>query len=492
MDKYLVGPDEVERQIEVAGRVVSETKPTSAVVKQLSRRVPFDTGWLPPGLRSYTQSGNHAQMVIVTPPGVNRINWGRHEGDRDCKQYLLAQPWRIIIADTIDGNLFGARMFYSPGPVNSIDTQLYHQNVPNLNCRGYRGNGVGWVCLYHNEQWSDWSLAQKVERIIERCSGSEAYNDANMDSTDGPRFYQDNGAPKYVWDPKEWEKKTENKGVEWTFDSSLWIPVLVKDENTQDQHYDGGQPLTLEMAMNGQYNAYYGDKYHPKAGLEYRRDNSNFDSGLFREAYATASAEPVGKKKVADKVAVQAMPASVLAEPDPLGGLPEDDEDEAEDYSYCQNCGNDVAVGEGYPAEWGLSCDQCISDHQKCETCNVYFDKLVPHPGGMSCHDCSPPFACFKCDEDFEGPDRHMINITPKDGVGTIENAELCPECMSTHMICLECGKLRSASNDMYLTKDMQILCFECTEMCPDCGWLVPKDDEGHKADCDPALLQQA
>ncbi len=496
MDKYLVGPDEVERQLEVAGNINTETKPTSAVVEQLSRRVPFDTGWLPPGLRSYTQSGNHAQIVIVAPPGVNRINWGRTEGDPECKQYLLAQPWRVIIADTIEGNLFGARMFYSPGPVNDIETPLYHQNVPNLNCRGYRGNGVGWVCLYHNENWDGWTLGQKMERIIERCSGSEAYNDANMDMTDGPRFYKDHGAPSYIYDPKEWEKRTEKKGVEWTFDSSLWIPVLVASPDNQDQHHENGEPLTLKMAMDGKYNAYYGDKYHPKASLEYRKGNQPFEPGMFRESYAKADGEPVLDKKKAKKDKVKkSVPAVALAEPDPVPLLPSEPvaqwANEEED-EFCCDCGVHIPEGTGGPAEHGPVCDGCLNNLQECPNCNIYFVELMAHPGGIACAECNPEFACFMCDGDFDGIHRHMINITPKDGVGVQENAELCPNCVDTHMLCNGCGKLRNATSDMYMTKDMQMLCYACTEVCTECSWLVSKDDEGHKADCDPAFLQQA
>lgn len=482
MDKYLVGPDEIERQLKVAGKINTDSKPTSAVVEQLTRQIPFNTGWLPPGLRSYTQSGNHAQLVIITPPGVNRINWGRHEGDRDCKQYLLAQPWRIIIADTIEGNLFGTRMFYSPGPVNSPEQQLYHQNVPNINCRGYRGNGVGWVCLYHNESWESWSLAQKMDRIIERCSGSEAYNDANMDSTDGPRFYRDNRAPNYVCDPVAWEKKTEKEGVEWTFDSSLWIPVLVVDENQQDQHHEGGQPLTLEMAMNGKYNAYYGDTYHPKLGIEFRKGNVLSPPGLFREAYAKAS-DTADKKKAVQ----QTIPTETLVNPDPVP-LPVPDEPEGD---YCHSCGVLVPEDEGQPAEWGTSCGQCISDHELCDSCGVWYEQLFDIPGDKVCADCNPPFDCFACEGSFDGAQRHMINITPKNGIGIVENAQLCPECVDTHMICNGCGILRNAEEDIYTTKDMQLLCYACVVPCDDCNWLVPKDDEGHEAECNLTLLQQ-
>lgn len=42
------------------------------------------------------------------------------------------------------------------------------------------------------------------------------------------------------------------------------IPILVKDQDNQDRHYDDGIPLTLQMAMLGNYQSYYTDPYRPK------------------------------------------------------------------------------------------------------------------------------------------------------------------------------------------------------------------------------------
>jgi hypothetical protein len=107
----------------------------------------FDTGLMPlsgTGVLAIRSAGNHTQITFQHEPQINHINWGANEGDRDAVTYTVAQPYRIWIGDLVDGNLYGARMFYSPYPITSPDQQLYHLNLPNTNCKGYRGNGVGW------------------------------------------------------------------------------------------------------------------------------------------------------------------------------------------------------------------------------------------------------------------------------------------------------------------------------------------------------------
>lgn len=255
--------------------------------KAMSSRMQFDTGWLPPGLLQYTQSGIHSQAVLCLPPGINRINWADSEED-EPEQYLLAQPWRLLIADMLEGSLQGVRMFYSPVQITSPYQTLYHQNLPNINCMGYRGVSVGWVCLYHNESWKNFPISEKIYRIIERCSGAEAYNDANMDITDGPRFYQSQGAPSYLTCPHEWEQKSLSEGFEWTLDENVWIPVRVRNRDDQYQHYDEGEFLTVEMAMNGKYNAYYGDEVHPKPAAELRQGNRENAGEIIQKSYHEA------------------------------------------------------------------------------------------------------------------------------------------------------------------------------------------------------------
>lgn len=227
----------------------------------------FDTGLMPlsgTGILAIRSAGNHTQITFQHAPQISLINWGANENDPKAKAYNVAQPYRIWIGDLIDGDMFGARMFYSIYPITSPDQPLYHLNLPNTNCKGYRGNGVGWQCLYHNESWLKLPFNEKVIRFAERCSGVETYNDANMSETDGPRFYQERKKPSYLWDPVQWQNKTETEGLNWIFNDDNWIPILVKDQDNQDRHYDDGIPLTLQMAMLGNYQSYYTDPYRPK------------------------------------------------------------------------------------------------------------------------------------------------------------------------------------------------------------------------------------
>ena len=225
----------------------------------------WDTGLLPvegSGILSIRTAGEYTQFAYQHKPGLYHVNWSAHEGG-NATSYYVAQPYRIIICDMKDGNLLGARMFYSPYPITHPSQKLYHVNLPNINCKGYRGNAVGWICLYQNEDWSHLPLNERIVRFIERCSGVETYNDANMSETDGTRFYRDHGKPEYVWNPIEWQSKSQ-EGFEWTLDETLWIPVLVESMDSQGSHRANGLNLTLADALVGDYQAYYYDTKHTK------------------------------------------------------------------------------------------------------------------------------------------------------------------------------------------------------------------------------------
>lgn len=242
-----------------SGVVYLEKRQAQNFIQQVSNRSFFDTGFLPPGVLSVRQYGGHLQIAIIAPPSKNLVIWGDSEGSLDAETYLLAQPYRVMIGEFKEGAFLGARMFYSPNPITSSNDILYHANVPNLNCRGYRGTAVGWVCLYQSHDTTGMNIAQKAAYIGLRCSGNEAYNDNNMAETDGPRFYEAYSYPSYTYNPQLWESKTESEGIEWTLDSKVWIPVLVQGLESQDAQYDRGVPLTLGMALDGPASYYYYD-----------------------------------------------------------------------------------------------------------------------------------------------------------------------------------------------------------------------------------------
>jgi hypothetical protein len=157
--------------------------------------------------------------------------------------------------------MIGARMFYRPAPLYPGDTALYHTNLPNINCVGYGGTAVGWVCFYGEAAKKDWP--SRLHRLVERCSGGEGYNN-NMTGTDGPCFYQKKKAPEWTWSVKEWEDITKKNKGDLSFvlgDDHPWIPVMVTSNKAQLSHSDGAKakPLTLEVALTGKAPFYYSD-----------------------------------------------------------------------------------------------------------------------------------------------------------------------------------------------------------------------------------------
>lgn len=336
----------------------------------LSNYAQIDTGLLPidgTGLLAYRQAAEYSQIVVQHAPGVYRIMWGANEGDRNAKHYFLAQPYRIVIGDLLNGSLLGARMFYSPVPITSPSNELYHVNLPNINCRGYRGNGVGWVCLYHNEDWSEIPLSEKVARLMERCSGAEAYNDANMSETDGPRFYASNGKPSYLHNPALWEEKTTNEGYEWTLDQDVWLPILVKDRDNQGQHDSNGIPLTLGMALTGDYQAYYTDNLKTKPINALTRSDRSYSSDKVFQIIKLAYAKADATAEKSNDVDPYTTTISVRSEYTKTSKSNNFNEDEDEDESFlCTSCDEYYSTEEHetfYDHMDNSVCESCINEY---------------------------------------------------------------------------------------------------------------------------------
>lgn len=248
----------------------------------------FDTGLLPVGhqggVLAIRGGFGHLQIVYQVEPGLYHTIWGRSERDQGAGYYDLAQPYRIWIADFYNGNISGARHFYSSVPCHGYDTKLFHVNLPNTNCKGYSGTGVGWMCLYHKDDTTKKTLPELIAYAYQRASGMEAYNDVNMSGTDGPRYYAAKGAPKHWTDAKEWQKKSLKDGFQWTLDPTLLLPVMVKSMDDQASGHDGKHHLTLGDAMNGTYNSYYQDTYPLKPIAAYQR-------GVLAEKYPTLASD---------------------------------------------------------------------------------------------------------------------------------------------------------------------------------------------------------
>lgn len=335
----------------------------------------IDTGLLPvdgSGILSIRSAGNHTQIAYQHKPSLYYINWGAHEGDRDAIKYHVAQPYRIVIGDLLNGNIYGARTFYSPVPITYPEAPLYHVNLPNINCRGYRGNGVGWICLYHSEDVTKYPFNEKVAKLIDRCSGTEAYNDANMSETDGPRFYRDHKKPVHLWDPHRWEEYSQSNGYEWTLDPDLWIPVLVQDMDNQDKHYDSGQPLTFVDAILGNYKCYYYDETIPKPVNTIARHDMTLSSSKvfdwFKQAYVSSREDQLSIDPYSSSLTVRENQSLIL----PI--FDSSDENEEEETWYCEDCEDTLPVSTTPNATYTSSyiCDACFENYVFCENTQAY------------------------------------------------------------------------------------------------------------------------
>ena len=385
-------------------------KDLSSFYVAFSQSAYFDTGLLPvdgSGILSIRTAGNHTQIAYQHKPGMYYVNWGVYEGDKDANKYYIAQPYRIVVADLLNGNIYGARTFYSPIPITHPLTPLYHVNLPNINCKGYRGNGVGWICLYHSEDISNYPFNEKVAKILDRCSGTEAYNDNNMSETDGPRFYRENNKPSYLSNPAEWEAHSQQNGYEWTLDPELWIPVLVQDRDNQDKHYSDGQPLTFADALIGNYQAYYTDNTIPKPVNSIVRPDLTLDSSTvfnwFKQSYNLAEAKLNSVDPYSNSLTVresQSLAAPVF----------NSSQDEDGEYWVCYSCDDSFDINEESGTtvyNHNMVCSSCLEEYyasahntQKfhhtddlmwIETADIYiYPDILEHGIDYKyCHTCS-------------------------------------------------------------------------------------------------------
>jgi hypothetical protein len=233
----------------------------------------LNTGLMPTdgsGVVSVRRALGYTQVAFQMAPGAYFTIWGEYEGASSAKNYMLAHPYRLFVVDFNGNQFMGARHFLATAPINSLDQQLYHVNLPNTNCRGYsRGVTVGWTCLYgHDIPTKLETFGEWIHWAVLRMSGDEAYNDGNMYKTDGPRTYQEwlgNDSKKsFLWNPTAWAKKTEVEGWEWTLDESLWMPIKVANKDAQERHDANGVPFTVEFALYGNYSAQYNDTPIPR------------------------------------------------------------------------------------------------------------------------------------------------------------------------------------------------------------------------------------
>lgn len=235
----------------------------SEILNNVNASAIIDTGLLPvekSGLLSLRMGFGRTQYVYQIEPQKHIVIWGEYEGEEERDQYVLAEPWKIIIADFQDGAFLGLRHFYSPEQIWSFDQPLYAINLPNTNTIGYNGTSIGWTCLYRNHDTTGFSIPEQINYFIERESGAnEPYNNANMSETDGPRFYCSQGKPEYMWDPFVWQEKTTNEGIDWILNPDNLIPIKINWDNDPGatEYNEYGDLYTLGDAMFKTYYAYY-------------------------------------------------------------------------------------------------------------------------------------------------------------------------------------------------------------------------------------------
>jgi len=390
-------------------------KDISSFYTKFSSYAYTDTGLLPvnnTGLLSVRSAGNHMQVAYQYEPGMYRINWGAYEGDDAAQAYYVAQPYRIVIGDFLDGNFLGARIFYTVEPVTHPGVQLYHVNLPNINCRGYRGNGVGWTCLYRNHDVTSYPFNEKLLYLLERCSGVEAYNDANMSETDGPRFYRshykDNLEYSYLWNPSDWQTKSENEGHLWTIDPELWIPIKVKGIDDQKEHCQDGINFTFYEAILGNYSAYYDDKYLPKPINALAREDLTFDVNKifdwFKISYNSSQTDfnKVDNLNVSTTLKIEHVESPTIKP--------------------------HVSIQEDQVPDW--TCDSCGAGHYEDDEYYIVHENYV-------CENCSHKFVFSDWEDQYIWIEE-SVYCNSSSSYYTAKSSDYvihtCPNCQSTHV----------------------------------------------------------
>lgn len=453
----------------VSGSSFTSEKNLTSFYTSFSDKAFFDSGLLPvdgSGLLSIRSAGPHTQIGYQHKPGMYYINWGGYEGDPRAAKIYVAQPYRIVIADIYNGNILGARTFYSPIPITYPNAPLYHVNLPNINCLGYRGNGVGWICLYHNEDISHYPFNEKVAKILDRCSGTEAYNDANMSETDGPRIYRKYNKPSYLHNPQEWQSYSEQNGFEWTLDQDLWIPILVTSLDEQGFHDENGTPLTYGMAVTGDYQAYYTDPIRPKPVNLISRSDQNLNEqeifNWFKQSYNSASEEVIIKDNsfdAAEKIRNEqslAAPVFKASEVDFVCACCGSSYTEDDDMPQIEIYGNDVV------------CQSCMDNGNLCHVEHIGDFVMDNHPNLVWLEHTEQYYltnqwphkiSCAKCKKSYPFD---KVNGFSHHGINYYHNTKLVYDeddlFASQPLICINC---------IAIEKEELVQCAKCWEMVP-------------------------
>ncbi len=201
-----------------------------------------DTGLLPvsgTGLLQLRRYRNFYQFVYQVEPSTTKIFVNGSKAQLvpflnfdTSKWFEVSQPYLIIVGliqvDKKSSHLIGARHFYSPESIINLNQQLYHTNLPNTNAMFYGHSGLGWVCLYQENDPPEFNLSLK--KAIARVRGGEGYN-ANMSWIDGAALYwRYNAHPGFI-SPNAWQQYTK-EDPDFVLKEEHLLPISVFNINT--------------------------------------------------------------------------------------------------------------------------------------------------------------------------------------------------------------------------------------------------------------------
>jgi hypothetical protein len=472
----------------------------------------FETGILPlngSGVLSIRHALGYKQFVLQVEPGVYPVLFSKDEGGETTLHHV-AMPNRVIIGDFREGQFLGARHFYTQGGVFSEDTPLYHVNLPNLNALGYYGTAVGWICLYHTADTREFNTVEQIRYLLERAGGTEVYNN-NMVNTDGVKIYSSQEAPEYMFKPEAWEAKTQAEGLDWVNDAP-WLPVLVLNMDAQDKHIYNGMPLTLGMAMKGEYFAYYPDKTNEAALKPFNRFcRIDKEDPIFNEIHR-AFINSMNCSEDFHKV-VDVAPAGVkltLNQIEPAKDVP---------LWTSALSGRPIFAKDNhvFTVDGPVFCDEYLLHYGQCKGCNkaYHFSALqVYGEDELFCGNCKTIFHCHSCGEahddmnnvveknwcvvctDFKSCDACDAKVHPNNAVivraknisDQTQDAEhtLCNVCMHNFRVCGSCGLMRPL--EMLVNAKGEYLCHTtCVTGDPITGALI----KINKVDAAPGITMK-
>jgi len=212
-----------------------------------------------------------------------------------------------------------------------------------------------------------------------------------------------------LWDPEEWQLKSQNDGIDWTFHPDYWIPVLVSGIDDQAEHNESGIPLTFEMAIFGNYAAYYDDKYLPKPINAIARNDLQFDVkqvfDWFKQSYNNSGTEAMHTNSFEDSAAVK---EKNIEQPTIKASSTYQEEEE---YLNCGSCGDphspdDTWFDEGQGA---YLCEYCRESNYKWSD---WHDSYIPNEYAVWCNSTEEYY-------DMEASDIQIIE---------------CPNCAAIHV----------------------------------------------------------